>query len=1566
MKKTILLFCLYCFSGLTAQTLPAPGADAPSQAICIKWAEGTVAEAENGQLQFLTVASDTTGFYQLAEIGHFSPYIQGINRETLLEYQSTAQSFWDQKTQASKTLAPKKVADFNTYFYLTIRPGFSIEEALERSRQIPAITYAGRLPEAVAPPLPPGNFVPNQTYLTAAHGIGADWVYANFGEKGQGLRIVDIEYSFNANHFDLPNVSIVGGTSFFNGFGNDHGTAVLGILGGRENSFGITGIVPQASLYFAGAHNSAGQYDIANSVLQSLQVTSVGDFLLIEQQVAGPNQTGSGQTGLVAVEYIQPYYDAIVLAVGNGRNVVEAAGNGSQNLDANANQSGNNNHYPFSNANDSGAIIVGAGASAPTGSQTARSRLWFSNYGSRVNLQGFGENVWTTGDGDAYDNEGPNYYYTSSFGGTSSASPIVLGAAALVQAIQIEQNGGPLDPLQLRGLLVSTGLPQQSGQYPASQKIGPLPNLENALEGYLGESCSPPTLSQIFASNITSSSARLNCTTPNVDFYDWAYRPVGGTWVNIDGTPTNSATISNLAPGQTYEYVVAVRCGSTWSEWSQSETFTTPGFCPPATGIEITSQGYSHFQINWDNVSGVDYNVRYRRLGDTDWIFLEGFSGHTSLNKLPCTTYEWQVQSVCDGVPGPWSSSLTVPTLGCGDDHCYAYGNSFDNWIERVALANLSNPSGNGYGHSDFTPQAASLQKGQSYTITLDPDESTNATANLVYWRVWADFNGDADFNDAGEQIVSKTSGVTAPTTANFTVPAAALTGQVRMRVAMSTEGYPTPCQVNGRSDVEDYSLNLSAPACNPPTGIALTSNGYSHFVVNWDNETGVGYNVRFRQQGTASWSTFTDFSGIISLNKTPCSFYEVQVQSVCDGVPGPWSSSLTVPTLGCGDDHCYAYGNSFDNWIERVALANLSNPSGNGYGHSDFTPQAASLQKGQSYTITLDPDESTNATANLVYWRVWADFNGDADFNDAGEQIVSKTSGVTAPTTANFTVPAAALTGQVRMRVAMSTEGYPTPCQVNGRSDVEDYSLNLSAPACNPPTGIALTSNGYSHFVVNWDNETGVGYNVRFRQQGTASWSTFTDFSGIISLNKTPCSFYEVQVQSVCDGVPGPWSSSLTVPTLGCGDDHCYAYGNSFDNWIERVALANLSNPSGNGYGHSDFTPQSASLQKGQSYTITLDPDESTNATANLVYWRVWADFNGDADFNDAGEQIVSKTSGVTAPTTANFTVPAAALTGQVRMRVAMSTEGYPTPCQVNGRSDVEDYSLNLSAPAPTLTVTPNSLTFQATGGTQGINITANNSWSISIPAGSQSWLSASPGTGSGSSSQIICQPNPSPQGRSATIVVNSSGINRNVQIFQEGATPLLSASPTNIVLPPEAGSTTFQVSANVNWQLNENVGWITGLSPGSGSGPATVTLSYTANPLGTSRFTSVALTDPNGLASPVAISVTQQANTSCDPPGSAAHSGLQPTRANFTWPAVDGASLYFLDIRIAGTAQWASFEAASNLASLAGFSPCTSYEYRIRTDCGDGASPVLNFQTTGCSPYCESYGLRNIRLID
>src|SRR4029078_2360723 len=101
-----------------------------------------------------------------------------------------------------------------------------------------------------------------------------------------------------------------------------------------------------------------------------------------------------------------------------------------------------------------------------------------SNFGSRVDVQGWGRGVTTCGFGDLNHDDGENNWYTDKFGATSGASAMVAGAAAVIQSIVKQRGNDPLSPLELRVLLTVTGTPQSGN---LSENIGPRPNLKAAI-----------------------------------------------------------------------------------------------------------------------------------------------------------------------------------------------------------------------------------------------------------------------------------------------------------------------------------------------------------------------------------------------------------------------------------------------------------------------------------------------------------------------------------------------------------------------------------------------------------------------------------------------------------------------------------------------------------------------------------------------------------------------------------------------------------------------------------------------------------------------------------------------------------------------------------------------------------------------------------------------------------------------------------------------------------------------------------------------------------------------------
>ncbi len=364
-------------------------------------------------------------------------------------------------------------------------------------------------PEPAPPPSTP-DLSPFQGYTGAAPaGIAAGAFAGMPGGRGEHVKIVDVEYAWNRAHEDL--VAKVGDAStlILNGTPKDpfpeeeaiHGTAVIGELAGGANGFGVTGLAPGSEIGMVNAA-TAGDcaracWALANAINVAHANMAAGDVMLIEQQAQGLG----ADRDYVPVEILSSVYDAILAATQDGIIVVEAAGNADgtgMGVDLDAAVYGT----PFPQGKpDSGAMIVGAASGGCHGS--LGTRMSYSAFGSRVNLQGWGECVATTVTSGRYgllfDGGTATTRYTRDFAGTSSAAPMVAAAAALYSSVHQAVRGAAPTPQAVRSRLVATGTPQAFG---ASGHIGPLPNLA-ALAGDFDTT--PPTVtSTVPAAGATS------------------------------------------------------------------------------------------------------------------------------------------------------------------------------------------------------------------------------------------------------------------------------------------------------------------------------------------------------------------------------------------------------------------------------------------------------------------------------------------------------------------------------------------------------------------------------------------------------------------------------------------------------------------------------------------------------------------------------------------------------------------------------------------------------------------------------------------------------------------------------------------------------------------------------------------------------------------------------------------------------------------------------------------------------------------------------------------------------
>jgi len=344
-----------------------------------------------------------------------------------------------------------------------------------------------------APPVT-ADFTTRQGYLdTAPGGIDARYAWTVPGGQGAGVRIIDCEWGWRFSHEDLlqNQGGVVAGTSSTD---TNHGTAVLGEISGDRNTLGITGIAPDAII----SASSFNDQPTSTAIVNAADRLGAGDIILLEIHRGGPRTPSppQGQLGFIAIEWWPDDFAAIRYAANKGIVVVEAAGNGFQNLD-DAIYSQRPPGFPaswrnpFDPANpSSGAVLVGAGA-PPPGTHGRdwgpdRSRLDFSNYGARVDAQGWGREVTSTGYGDLQGGANADLWYTDTFSGTSSASPIVTGALACLQGALRAHGRIPLSPARAQDVLRAYGSPQQDAVgRPATQRIGNRPDLRQMIPAAL-------------------------------------------------------------------------------------------------------------------------------------------------------------------------------------------------------------------------------------------------------------------------------------------------------------------------------------------------------------------------------------------------------------------------------------------------------------------------------------------------------------------------------------------------------------------------------------------------------------------------------------------------------------------------------------------------------------------------------------------------------------------------------------------------------------------------------------------------------------------------------------------------------------------------------------------------------------------------------------------------------------------------------------------------------------------------------------------------------------------------
>jgi serine protease len=410
------LVCLALATCLCAQGLPRAVPDKseiwldarfhlPDQVV-VKFAEGTDIHASNGTL---------VGPRDLA------PVLAALGQRAVRPFFTVGEEALGAlraRVLAATEAGTTPPADLSLYAIVATRDLDDSRVLIQALHALPDVEIAYARERATPPPadMPPGDIPPVTPLFAAQQGwqnaapTGLDAMAARsiIGGWGAGTYVLDVEYGWDFDHEDmavLRPASVVGppgSTALY----NSHGTAACGELAADPDQFGVHGLTPDIVLRVATDSPTTG-YSVAGAIVTGLPVLRSKDVILLEAQASTP--VGYGPT-----EYVQADFDAIQVATKLGVIVIEAAGNGSANLDSPT----FNRKFDLT-YRDSGAIIVGStnGAALVASGSTS--------YGSRVDTNGWGATVTTTGYGDLFGGGDRRQHYTSTFSGTSSASAMV-------------------------------------------------------------------------------------------------------------------------------------------------------------------------------------------------------------------------------------------------------------------------------------------------------------------------------------------------------------------------------------------------------------------------------------------------------------------------------------------------------------------------------------------------------------------------------------------------------------------------------------------------------------------------------------------------------------------------------------------------------------------------------------------------------------------------------------------------------------------------------------------------------------------------------------------------------------------------------------------------------------------------------------------------------------------------------------------------------------------------------------------------------------------------------------
>lgn len=853
----------------------------------------------------------------------------------------------------------------------------------------------------------------------------------------------------------------------------------------------------------------------------------------------------------------------------------------------------------------------------------------------------------------------------------------------------------------------------------------------------LSPACNTPT--SLNASAITTSSVQFSWVNVSGALgYTVRYKAANSSSWSVTTANSNSKTINDLAEGTAFELQVRSNCGTANSAYSPSLEFETENIaCTAPSTLTATGATTSNIILNWSIVPTASaYTVRYRPTGSSNWTSAINVSTTKVLTGLAAgTNYEFQVKSDCgSGNVSAYSASQYFTTVALA---CLAPSEltssmitsnsallSWDAVAEATSYALRYRASGStGWTSSTISGNSLSisdLQAASAYEFQV----KTNCS------------NGSSDYSAlrffmTTESICTTPSNLNVlnitPSTATLswtTIPGA-LNYIVRYKLTTASSwsstivsgtgiaskeimgleanstyefGVRTLCGTGSSPYSSSYTFATEAETltCEIPSGLNAFDATPTTAIIQWNTvESAITYSLKYREQGTSSWSITSTSSGIKILSAlTPATVYEIKVRTNCENSESSAYSSVKTFTTQTSTVSCNQPSalNTLSVTATQASLTWNASGEADGYAVSYKKTTATNWNNIESAfnSVTL----STLLSCTAYEFKVKS-LCGDNE-SAFSSSYTFTTVGCEGSPVVYCTSQGGNANYEWIANVALGTLNNASGSN-SGYGDYTSLSTELASGTTYP---ITLTP-GFANSAYNEYWRVWIDFNQDgdFEDNGEMAYdaenSNKTEVTGALIVPSTAtlgATRMRVvmkynQAPEACQDFPYGETEDYTVEIVPAGsiptpDVVVYCDmegGNANYEWIETVSIGNLYHTSSSDGGYGNFTAETPTdLAMGTAYPIALTPGFAGSAYSE--YWRIWIDYNQDGDFEDAHELAFD--SGSTSKTTVNGTLilPAGIAVGNTRMRVAMKYNGAPTACQDFAYGEVEDYTVNIT----------------------------------------------------------------------------------------------------------------------------------------------------------------------------------------------------------------------------------------------------------------------------------------------